>query len=166
MTTLFCCQRVKLAMGFHLGTHPEGEPWGPRLGSSQGSRVLLGPYHGSRAITRSPSPRTWRPDFPGARSFSGGGGKPSFPSPSAGDLRELPRVPLRGEGSCGGRSGLPFGPRSQASLQKAQGPGVCKLPKPPASRALCQAKRAPRAAPWMVEPGRLQSIGSLRVGHD
>ena len=41
------------------------------------------------------------------------------------------------------RSGLPFGPRSQASLQKAQGPGVCKLPKTPASRALCQAKRAP-----------------------
>ena len=37
-----------------------------------------------------------------ARSLSGGGGKPSFPSPSAGDLRELPRVPLRGEGSCGG----------------------------------------------------------------
>ena len=44
------------------------------------------------------------------------------------------------------RSRLPFGPRSQASLQKAQGPGVCKLPKPPASRALCQAKRVPRAA--------------------
>ena len=37
-----------------------------------------------------------------SRSFSGGGGKPSCPSPSAGDLRELPRVPLRGEGSCGG----------------------------------------------------------------
>ena len=37
-----------------------------------------------------------------SRSFSGGGGKPSFPSPSAGDLRELPRVPLRGEGSCRG----------------------------------------------------------------
>ena len=35
-----------------------------------------------------------------SRSLSGGGGKPSFPSPSAGDLRELPRVPLRGEGSC------------------------------------------------------------------
>ena len=31
-------------------------------------------------------------------------------------------------------------------MQKAQGPGVCKLPKPPATRALCQAKRAPRAA--------------------
>ena len=37
-----------------------------------------------------------------SRSLSGGGGKPSCPSPSAGDLRELPRVPLRGEGSCGG----------------------------------------------------------------
>ena len=36
-----------------------------------------------------------------SRSFSGGGGKPSFPSPSAGDLRELARVPLRGEGRCG-----------------------------------------------------------------
>ena len=31
-----------------------------------------------------------------SRSLSGGGGKPSCPSPSAGDLRELPRVPLRG----------------------------------------------------------------------
>ena len=62
---------------------------------------------------------------------------PSISHPSAGDLRELPRVPLRGEGSCGG-GGAPrdsAGPRSQASLQKAQGPGVCKLPKPPASRA-------------------------------
>ena len=36
-----------------------------------------------------------------SRSFSGGGGKPSFPSISAGDYRELPRVPLRGEGCCG-----------------------------------------------------------------
>ena len=36
-----------------------------------------------------------------SRSFSGDGGKPSFPSPSAGDHRELPRVPLRGKGSCG-----------------------------------------------------------------
>ena len=36
-----------------------------------------------------------------SRSFSGGGGKPSFPSTSAGDYRELPRVPLRGEGCCG-----------------------------------------------------------------
>ena len=37
-----------------------------------------------------------------SRFFSGGGGKPSFPSPSARDLRELPSVPLRSEGSCGG----------------------------------------------------------------
>ena len=36
-----------------------------------------------------------------SRIFSGGGGKPSFPSPLARDLRELPRVPLRGEGSGG-----------------------------------------------------------------
>ena len=36
-----------------------------------------------------------------SRSFLGGGGKTSFPSPSVGDLRELPRLPLRGEGSCG-----------------------------------------------------------------
>ena len=35
-----------------------------------------------------------------SRSFSGCGGKPSFPSTSAGDLRELPRMPLRGEGCC------------------------------------------------------------------
>ena len=35
-------------------------------------------------------------------SFSGCSGKPSFPPTSAGDLRKLPRVPLRGEGSCGG----------------------------------------------------------------
>ena len=33
-----------------------------------------------------------------SRSFSGCGGKPSFPSTSAGDYRELPRVPLRQKG--------------------------------------------------------------------
>ena len=36
-----------------------------------------------------------------SRSFSGGGGKPSFPSPSSGDIREVPRVSLRFEGYCG-----------------------------------------------------------------
>ena len=36
-----------------------------------------------------------------SKSFSGGGGKPSFPSPSAGDIGELPMVPLIGEGCCG-----------------------------------------------------------------
>ena len=35
------------------------------------------------------------------RSFSGCGGKESFPSTSAGDYRELPMVTLRGEGCCG-----------------------------------------------------------------
>ena len=35
-----------------------------------------------------------------SRSFSGCSGKPSFPPTSAGDLRKLPRVPLRGEGRC------------------------------------------------------------------
>ena len=42
----------------------------------------------------------------------------------------------------------------------AQGPGVCKLPKPPASRALCQAKRAPRAA----SPKRRRSSGRRWTG--
>ena len=36
-----------------------------------------------------------------SRSFWGCGGKASFPSTSAGDLRELPMVPLIGEGCCG-----------------------------------------------------------------
>ena len=42
------------------------------------------------------------PSLLDSRSFLGGGRRPSCPSPSAGDLRELPRVPLRGEGSCRG----------------------------------------------------------------
>ena len=54
-----------------------------------------------------------------SRSFSVGAGKPSFPSPSAGDLRELPRVPLRGEGSCGvggaSRDSAGCGARKRAS---------------------------------------------------
>ena len=36
-----------------------------------------------------------------SRTFWGCGGKASFPSTSPGDLRELPMLPLRGEGSCG-----------------------------------------------------------------
>ena len=36
-----------------------------------------------------------------SRSFWGCGGKASFPSTSAGDLRKLPMVPLTGEGCCG-----------------------------------------------------------------
>ena len=71
------------------GLHARGE----------GERVLdLESREGTRALIRVEEGLS--------RSFSGGGGKPSFPSPSAGDLRELPRVPLRGEGSCGG-GGVP-----------------------------------------------------------
>ena len=36
-----------------------------------------------------------------SRSFSGCCRKPSFPSTSAGYLRELPSMPLRGQGYCG-----------------------------------------------------------------
>ena len=73
-----------------------------------------------------------------SRSFSGCGGKPSFPSTSAGDLRELARVPRRGEGCCG-VGGAPLGtPLGLAQWKRASSRG--------ASRALCQAKRAPRAA--------------------
>ena len=63
-----------------------------------------------------------------SRSLSGGGGKPSCPSPSAGDLREIPGVPLRGEGSCGGggapRDSAGSGPRcvwARESTAPAQG---------------------------------------------
>ena len=46
-----------------------------------------------------------------SRSFSGCGGRPSCPSTSARDFRELPRVPLRGDGYCGvgGASRTPLG---------------------------------------------------------
>ena len=54
-----------------------------------------------------------------SRSFLGGGGKTSFPSPSVGDLRELPSVPLRGEGCCGvsgaSRDSAGFGAMEEAS---------------------------------------------------
>ena len=70
--------------------------------SGEGERVLaLQSRKGTRASRRVEEGLS--------RSFSGGGGKPSFPSPSVGDIRELARVPLRGEGSCGG-GGAPRGP--------------------------------------------------------
>ena len=47
-----------------------------------------------------------------ARSFWGCVGKASFPSTSAGDLRELPMVPLIGEGCCG----VGGAPRDSAGL--------------------------------------------------
>ena len=57
-----------------------------------------------------------------SRSFSGCGGKPWFPSTSAGDLRELHRVPLRGEG-CGGvgrapRDSAGFGPMEEGLISR------------------------------------------------
>ena len=83
-------------------------PWGfspeARRGSQGASRVAPGKsgLHGhgegervlaleSREGTRAPR----RVEEGLSRSFSGGGEKPSFPSPSAGDLSELARVPLR-----------------------------------------------------------------------
>ena len=44
-------------------------------------------------------------------------------SPSAGDLRELPGVPLRGEGSCGG-GGAPRAERGECRLPGGQSIGV------------------------------------------
>ena len=58
-----------------------------------------------------------------SRSFSGCGGTPSFPSTSAGDLRELARVPRRGEGCCG-VGGAPLGtPLGLAQLKRASSRG-------------------------------------------
>ena len=106
-------------------------PWGfsheARRGSQGTSRVVPGksglrargegecvmalePREGTRAMRRVEEGLS--------RSFSGGGGKHSFPSPSAGDLRELPRVPLRGEGSCGG-GGAPGTPLGLAQRKRA-----------------------------------------------
>ena len=45
-----------------------------------------------------------------------------LPSPSAGDLRELPGVPLRGEGSCGG-GGAPRA-RPMSYPARAEVPGL------------------------------------------
>ena len=58
-----------------------------------------------------------------SRSFSRCSRKPSFPSTSAGDFRELPRVPLRGQGYCelGGasRDSPGFG-ATQTHIQKGK----------------------------------------------
>ena len=60
----------------------------------KGERVIvLESWEGTRASRRVEEGLT--------RSFSACSGKPSFPSTSPGDLRELPMVPLRGEGCCG-----------------------------------------------------------------
>ena len=68
----------------------------------QGSQVSMRVARGERVLaleSREGTRASRRVEGGLSRSFSGGGGKPSCPSPSAGDLRELARVPLRGEGS-------------------------------------------------------------------
>ena len=65
-----------------------GKPGNP-FQTTQGNRLSSRDQEGRRGSEEA---------VPGLSVFLG---KPSFPSPSAGDLRELPRVPLRGEGSCG-----------------------------------------------------------------
>ena len=56
-----------------------------------------------------------------SRSLSGGGGKPSFPSPSAGDLRELPSVPRPG-------SPVPSTPERREGLRACYWEGPSELP--------------------------------------
>ena len=48
------CQDGYEALRIIEETKPDSRGWSPA------------PYHGSRAMTRSPSPLAWRPDFPGA----------------------------------------------------------------------------------------------------
>ena len=64
------------------------------LARGEGERVIaLESWEGTRASRRV--------EVGFSRSFSGCSGKASFPSTSAGDLRERRRVLLRGEGYCG-----------------------------------------------------------------
>lgn len=91
------------ARGGFLPRHDEDlrEPLVRRQGSQVSMRVARGSASWLSSHGRGLGPRdALKKDSRGLS--RGGGGKPSFPSPSAGDLRELPRVPLRGEGSCGG----------------------------------------------------------------
>ena len=150
--TEFCCFLSNLDMNqplVYIYPLPFGDPvevagpLGTPLGLAQRKRASprgdLVPSRDSRARTRSPSPRAWRPDFPGAE-------------------REAPLDPRSASGeNPHGR--LPFGPRSQASLQTAQGPGVCKLPKPPASRQSCPTLCDPidGSPPGCPVPGILQA---------
>ena len=89
-------------------------PWGfsheARRGSQGASRAVPGKSglcargEGERVMALESWERTRasrRVEEGHSRSFWGCGGKASFPSTSAGDLRELPMVPLIGEGCCG-----------------------------------------------------------------
>ena len=97
------------------------------------------------------------------------------PSPSAGDLRELPRVPLRGEGSCGG-GGAPRtqGPSALSEklcviLEHSRLEGAGRSPKP----APVQGRRpaqSPRLCAHLRRPAAQTSLwpwgwGWARVSH-
>ena len=87
----------------------------------QGSQVSMRVARGERVLaleSREGTRASRRVEEGLSRSFSGGGGKPSFPSPSAGDLRELPRLPLSGKGCCGG-GGAPRAPLGLAHRKRA-----------------------------------------------
>ena len=90
------------------------QPWGfcreARRGSQGASRAVPGKSgrHARGEKERVIALESWEGTRDSRRveeglsmSFLGCGGKPSFPPTSAGDLRQLPRVPLRGEGRCG-----------------------------------------------------------------
>ena len=104
---------TRMSGSLSCGAREVRSPCTWRGGVPHGSRVMGGD-RASRRVEEGLS-----------RSFSGCGGKPSLPSASAGDLRELPRVPLRGEGCCGvsGASSDPdgFGARKRASSRGEAG---------------------------------------------
>ena len=52
-------------------------------------------------------------------------------------------------------------------LERANERGVCKRLSMFSEKAMApHSSTLARKIPWMEEPGRLQSMGSLRVGHD
>ena len=65
-----------------------------------------------------------------SRSLSGGGGKRSCPSPSAGDLRELPRVPLRTPEMAAHQAPPSLGFSRQEPWSKLPFPSSGHLPNP------------------------------------
>ena len=97
-------------MGFLRLLRPWGFSHEARLGSQGTSRVAPGKsgIHAHGEGERVMALESWEGTRAStgveeglSRSFSGCGGKPSFPSTSARDLNEIPMVPLRGEGCCG-----------------------------------------------------------------
>ena len=92
-----------------------------------------------------------------SRSFSGGRREPSCPSPSAGDLRALPRVPLRGEGCIVGRgeSGLVLCAGPNVHVKGRQGSQGCILDSPGESGLVLRGKKGLRPRFPRLLPGTL-----------